>query len=125
MFQIFDLKDLLDFGNSSMSNKLLPASTIKINDKNISEINLITSLRNIAMHGKNPVERDQQSSVYSLDSLRYLFTALKTLETFTYRVEKLISDHPDHKKSVLMDNRSKLEIIHQHHPKALNYFIGN
>lgn len=124
-FQIFDLKDLLDFGNSSMSNKLLPASTIKINDKNISEINLITSLRNIAMHGKNPVERDQQSSVYSLDSLRYLFTALKTLETFTYRVEKLISDHPDHKKSVLMDNRSKLEIIHQHHPKALNYFIGN
>ena len=124
-FQLFDLKDLLEFGNSRYSKKLFPAETMLINDKTISEITLITSLRNIAMHGKNPIEKDQHSSVYSLDSLKYLFTALNTLEKFTYRIENLINKHEDYQKSIQMDNRSKLEIIDKHHPKALNYFIGS
>jgi hypothetical protein len=123
-FQIFDLKDLLEFGNSSKFGKLFPSRSLTVNNENINEINLINSLRNIAMHGKNPVEKNQESSVYSLESLKYLFTALKTLKSFTYKIEKLIMDQDDYKKSVKMDNKSKLEIIHQHHPKALNYFIG-
>lgn len=124
-FQLFDLKDLLEFGNSSQHDQLFPSTTIDLNGKNFSQIKLVTSLRNMAMHGKNPVEKDQETSVYSVDSLQYLFTALKTLENFTYRIEKLINNHEDYQKSVMMDNRSKLHIIHQHHPKALNYFIGN
>ena len=124
-FQVFDLRDLLQFGNSSYSDKLFPSETIELNNKNINEINLVTSLRNMAMHGKNPVEKDEESSVYSIESLRYLFTALRTLEDFTYRIEKLIDGQEDYRKSLIMDNRSKLEIIHEHHPQALNYFIGD
>lgn len=124
-FQVFGLKDLLEFGNSSQSNKLFRTTTVSLKDRTVNEGTLVNSLRNMAMHGKNPVEIDEESSVYSIESLKYLFEALKILENFTYRVEKLIANHEDYQKSVMMDNRSKLEIIHQHHPKALNYFIGN
>lgn len=124
-FQVFDLRDLLEFGNSSFSDTLFPSATIELNGKKIHEIKLVTSLRNMAMHGKNPVEKDLESSVYSIESLRYLFTALKTLEEFTYRIEKMISCQEDYRKSVIMDNRNKLEIIHDQHPQALSYFIGD
>ncbi|MCY2687629.1 hypothetical protein [Salinimicrobium sp. TH3] len=124
-FQVFDLRDLLEFGNSSYTDKLFPSETIEVNGKKIDQIRLVTSLRNMAMHGKNPVEKDEETSVYSIESLRYLFTALKTLEDFTYHIEKLISSQEDYRKSLVMDNRSKLEIIHEHHPQALNYFIGD
>lgn len=124
-FQMFDLLDLLDFGNSAKSGKIFPATTIELNDKKYSQITLVTSLRNMAMHGKNPVEKDQETSVYSINSLRYLFTALKTLEYFTHQIENLINNQEDYKKSIMMDNQSKLNIIHKHHPKALNYFIRN
>lgn len=124
-FQMFDLKDLLEFGNDSQSKRLFEYDKIDLNGKSLYESTLVNSLRNMAMHGKNPIEIDEESSVYSIESLEYLFTALKTLETFTYRIEKLIDDHEDYQKSVRMDNRSKLEIIYQHHPKALNYFMGH
>ena len=124
-FQMFDLKDLLEFGNDSQSNNAFSYEKVNFQDKNIYESTLVNSLRNMAMHGKNPVEIDEESSVYSIESLEYLFKALKVLETFTYRIEKLIADHGDYKKSVMMDNRSKLEIIYQHHPKALSYFMRN
>ncbi len=124
-FQVFDLRDLLEFGNSSYTDKLFPSETIEVNGRKIDQIRLVTSLRNMAMHGKNPVEKDEETSVYSIESLRYLFTALKTLEDFTYHIEKLISSQEDYRKSLVMDNRSKLEIIHEHHPQALNYFIGD
>lgn len=124
-FQMFDLKDLLEFGNDSQSNNLFQYEKVDLQGRNIYESTMINSLRNMAMHGKNPIEIDEESSVYSIESLEYLFNALKILETFTYRIEKLIAEHEDYKKSVMMDNRSKLEIIHQHHPKALNYFMRN
>lgn len=124
-FQMFDLKDLLEFGNDDQSNNLFEYKKIELHGNSIYESTLVNSLRNMAMHGKNPVELDEESSVYSIESLEYLFQGLKTLENFTYRIEKLIADHDDYQKSVRMDNRSKLEIIYQHHPKALNYFIRN
>ena len=127
-FQFFDLKDLLEFGNSSFSNKIFSSKSIEYDSKNNKkehQINLVCNLRNMAMHGKNPVEKNQETSVYSIESLRYLFTALKTLVSLTHRVDKLVNKHSDYKKSVMMDNQNKLEIIHQHHPKALNYFIDN
>ena len=124
-FQMFDLKDLLEFGNDSQSNNAFTYEKVNFQDKDSYESTLVNSLRNMAMHGKNPVEIDEESSVYSIESLEYLFKALKVLETFTYRIEKLIADHGDYKKSVMMDNRSKLEIIYQHHPKALSYFMRN
>src|SRR5690606_20096266 len=124
-FQMFDLKDLLEFGNDPQSNRLFEYKKIDVNGKSLYESTMVNSLRNMAMHGKNPIEMDEESSVYSIESLEYLFKALNILEAFTYRIEKLIADHEDYQKSVRMDNRSKLNIIYEHHPKALNYFIGN
>lgn len=124
-FQLFSLKDLLEFGNDSQSENLFTSSSIQIEDKNIREIHLVNNLRNMAMHGKNPVEINEGTSVYSMESLAYLFLSLNTLKKFTYRIEKKISEHEDYQKSVQMDNRSKLEIIYKHHPKALSYFMGN
>ncbi|QAA80565.1 hypothetical protein EI546_01940 [Aequorivita sp. H23M31] len=124
-FQMFDLKDLLEFGNDAPSKNAFQYEKVDLQGRDIYESTMVNSLRNMAMHGKNPIEMDEESSVYSIESLEYLFHALKILETFTYRIEKLIADHEDYKKSVIMDNRSKLEIIYQHHPKAINYFMGN
>ncbi len=124
-FQIFDLKDLLDFGNSSQSHKIFKTESVQINDKKIHQITLVNSLRNIAMHGKNPIEKNEETFIYTIESLSLLFQALNNLRILTYRLEKNISEHPDFIKSMQMDNRSKLQIIHQHHPKALNYFIGS
>ena len=124
-FQMFDLKDLLEFGNDAQSGHLFEYDKVDFQGKSVFESTLVNSLRNMAMHGKNPVEIDEESSVYSIESLEYLFNALNVLETFTYRIEKLINEHGDYRKSVMMDNRSKLEIIFQHHPKALTYFMRN
>lgn len=124
-FQMFTLKELLEFGNSSQSKEVFPSERVFINNKPQPEGFFINNLRNMAMHGQNPVDQDEESSVYSIDSLNYLFKSLEILKKLTYRIEKLIANHEDYQKSIQMDNRSKLEIIHQHHPKALNFFIGN
>lgn len=124
-FQMFTLKELLEFGSSSHSNELFPSKNVRINNNNRPEGFFINNLRNIAMHGQNPVDKDEESSVYSIESLKHLFKSLEILKKFTYRIEKLIANHEDYQKSIQMDNRSKLEIIHQHHPKALNFFIGD
>lgn len=124
-FQMFDLKDLLEFGNDSPSNHAFQYKKINLQEKDLYESTLVNSLRNMAMHGKNPIELDEESSVYSIESLQYLFMALKTLKEFTYRIEKLIDGNEDYQKSVRMENRAKLQIIDQHHPKALDYFMGN
>lgn len=122
-FQLFTLKDLLEFSNDNDHQNLLKSQKIEVNGKHLEEIKLVNDLRNMAMHGKNPIELEQESHVFSTDSLNKLFQSLKTLRRLTYRVEKIIVDHPDYRKSVEMENRSKLHIIDQHHPKALNYFL--
>ncbi len=123
-FQGFTLKDLLEFANDAQPESIFPYSKINFQGKSIYESTLVNSLRNLAMHGQDPVEIDEETSVYSIESLEYLFKALKTLETFTYRIEKLIANHSDYSTSVRMENQSKLEIIYKHNPKALRYFIG-
>ena len=123
-FQGFTLKDLLEFANDTQPESIFPYGKVDVQGKSISESTLVNSLRNMAMHGQNPVEIDEETSVYSIESLEYLFKALKTLESFTYRIEKLIANHSDHRTSVRMENQSKLQIIYKHNPKALRYFIG-
>ena len=123
-FQGFTLKDLLEFANDTQPESIFPYAKVIVEGKSIYESSLVNSLRNLAMHGQNPVEIDEETSVYSIESLEYLFKALKTLETFTYRIEKLIANHTDYRTSVRMENQSKLQIIYKHNPKALRYFIG-
>jgi len=78
----------------------------------------------MAMHGKNPVALHKDTSIYSLESLQRLMESLLVLRQEYALVINKLRQHPDFLKSIELENRSKLEIIHNHHPKALQYFLG-
>ena len=52
---------------------------------------------------------------------KIFLTNVKGLSTETL---KLIHENKDFVKSIQIDNQNKLRIIHDHHPKALEYFIS-
>lgn len=76
------------------------------------------------MHGKNPVGQDSQTSIYSIDSFKYFLFGLKVLRVEYAKILSSIYKHADFIRSIELENRSKLDIIHIHHPKALEYFLG-
>jgi len=97
--------------------------TAKCNKNNDNDI--ISSLRNMVMHGKNPIEKDTDSSIFSIDSLYKFQESLTILKDYNSKLEELIFNNSDYQLSVKLENQSKLKIIHEHHPRALKYFIGN
>jgi hypothetical protein len=119
-FQLCELSDLMSYTCSSFSNKLFKFD----NHNNISGNKIIGDLRNLAMHGKNPIEKDIDTSIFSIESLQRFEHALEILHFYSTKLEGLIYENEDYIKSVQMENRRKLIIIHQHHPRALKYFIG-
>jgi hypothetical protein len=76
------------------------------------------------MHGKNPVSKNNETSIYSIDSLHVLIDSLHVLRQEYAMIIMKIRQHQDFLKAVKLDNRGKLEIIHSHHPRALEYFLG-
>lgn len=123
-FQLFEFSDLLHFLNSTHSEACFRMPKAMIDGKEQNGITVLTTLRNLAMHGKNPVTFDQPGEIYSLRSLQILFDQLEFLKIQTHRLMLLIRNHPDYLKSIKMDNKNKLRIIHDYHPRALWYFIG-
>lgn len=123
-FQIFDFSDILDFLGSSFSKKLHKIGKYTINNKSQDGVKILRDLRNLAMHGKNPVMVDKSTSIYTINSLEILIDSLMVLRNEYASVTMKIRKHPDFLKSIELDNRGKLEIIHKHHPKALEYFLG-
>lgn len=123
-FQMCDLSDLMDYCNSSYSNKLFKFGNTSKSDKR-SDNEIIGSLRNMVMHGKNPIEKDADSSIFSIASLLKFQESLKILEYYNSKLEESIYTNLDYQLSVKLENQSKLKIIHDHHPRALKYFIGN
>lgn len=123
-FQMCDLSDLMDYCNSSYSNKLFKFENSSKSDKR-SDNEIIRSFRNMVMHGKNPIEKNTESSIFSIASLLHFQESLKILEHYNSKLEELIHNNADYQRSVQLENQSKLKIIHEHHPGALKYFIGN
>lgn len=119
-FQLCELSDLMSYTCSSFSNQLFKFDT----HNDISGNKIIGDLRNLAMHGKNPIEKDSDTSIFSIESLQRFEHGLSILKYYSVKLEALIYKHDDYIKSVQMENRSKLVIIHHHHPRALKYFIG-
>ena len=76
------------------------------------------------MHWKNPISIDQETSIYSIESLHLLMNYLEILNKYNSKLEEMIFSNEDYQKTIQMEYKSKLEIIHQHHPKSLKYFIG-
>jgi DNA/RNA endonuclease YhcR with UshA esterase domain len=76
------------------------------------------------MHGKNPIEKDIFSSIFSIESLIKFHRSLEILKYYNSKLEELIYTNEDYQLSVKLENQNKLKIIHEHHPRALKYFIG-
>jgi hypothetical protein len=123
-FQLFDFSDIMDFASSSFSDKIHTFGQYEINMSKKNGAEELKKLRNLAMHGKNPVSINYETSIFSLDSLEQLFESLKILRKEYSAISLKIRQHPDFQKSIKLENRSKLDIIHYHHPKALEYFLG-
>lgn len=123
-FQLFDFTDILKFAESRFSGQVHKIGNHFVDGKDRPGIDLLRELRNMAMHGKNPIVKNRETAVYTWDSLKALRDSLKLLEREYYLVNEKIQKHPDFLKSLVLENRSKLEIIHNHHPKALEFFLG-
>lgn len=75
------------------------------------------------MHWKNPISIYQETSIYSIESLHLLMNSLEILNKYNSKLEEMIFSNEDYQKTIQMEYKSKLEIIHQHLPKWLKYFI--
>jgi hypothetical protein len=125
-FQIFDFSDLLLFAASNFTNKCHKIDTFKNgSSKHNDPIKLLVQLRNMAMHGKNPVSKDNVTAIYSINSLHILAESLELLSTQYALLSHKVRLHPDYQLAIELENRFKLQIIHEHHPRALEYFLGN
>ena len=67
---------------------------------------------------------NHETIIYSLKSLESLFESLKILRKEYGDITFKIKQDPDYEKSIKLENLSKLDIIYNHHPKALEYFLG-
>jgi hypothetical protein len=122
-FQLCELSDLMDYCNSTFSYNIFKFENHKDFDSKIGS-QIIGSLRNIVMHGKNPIEKDIDTSIFSIESLIKFQKSLEILKYYNSRLEELIYSNEDYQLSVKLENQNKLKIIHEHHPRALKYFIG-
>lgn len=123
-FQLFDFKEILLFGSSRKSKQIFKVPKVIIDNQEKDGIEVLSELRNLAMHGKDPVELDQQKSIYNLSSLQAINNKLKYFKEQYLNVLKLIHENNDFVKSIQIHNQNKLRMIHNHHPKALEYFIS-
>lgn len=122
-FQLFDLSDLMDYCNSSFSGKIFKFENHDSHNNSIGN-HIIGPLRNMVMHGKNPIQKDGDTSIFSIESLETFKSSLEILAYYNSKLEIEIFNNIDYQKSIKLENKSKLEIIHLHHPRALKYFIG-
>jgi hypothetical protein len=110
----FEFRDLLEFAQHITDNSYtLP------NNRYINELG---DLRNTAMHAKDPVTMSTDR-IYSLSDFKNLFRRVNMLRTEHDKLQHLSRVHPTQMRSMELENRFKLEIITNHHPKALNYFL--
>jgi hypothetical protein len=116
-FQQFDFSDLLNFCSSNFQQS-------KIYGIPGSKIEKLKNLRNLAMHGKNPIEKNVETSIYDLKSLENLTNMLNILKDELNSIKSRINGSTDYTKSIKLNNKAKLEIIDKFHPFAINYYLN-
>jgi hypothetical protein len=122
-FQLFEFSDLMNFAENSFSKVVHQINDYSINGKQKTGKEILRELRNLVMHGKNPVTKENEKLIYSIRSLQGFMESLLVLRIEYGAVINKIRQHPDYLKAIELENRSKLDIIHNHHPKALEYFL--
>jgi hypothetical protein len=120
--QHFYLNDLLHFGNSSLSSKLFVTNEIDSRLKQPHDA-IINSLRNSVMHAKDSI--DTKTNL-NLNSERNLNEFKIKVNVFVHAFEKLdfeLKSNSNYIKAIKLDNFSKLQIIGEHFPNAIEFFI--
>jgi hypothetical protein len=121
-FQLFLFRDLLNVCASPLTNNTY---NVHASGRSASgTIRQLCNLRNVAMHAKDPVGKDNAGTIYSIDDLKVLKKQVLLLKEESHRLSQMIWNHPSYQRSIELENRKKLEIIHLHHPEALSYFLG-
>lgn len=124
-FQTFDFSEILQFAASDFTSRVHRVQHSQSQSSASKDpIHMLVQLRNMAMHGKNPVYKDKSAAVYSTSSLIDLVESLNLLRFEYASLSKKVRSHTHFQKAIELENRFKLEIIHDHHPRALEYFLG-
>lgn len=123
--QHFSLSHLLQFANSSYSSHLLDTRNgIELSSGSKSTISqIILDLRNSAMHGKDSIDFQTESGVHTIDQLQDFYKSINTFISKFEELEQKILSHEKHKRALILDNASKLQIIGEHYPDAIEFFI--
>ncbi len=120
--QHFYLNDLLHFGNSSLSSKLFV--TNEINDwLNQPHDAIINSLRNSVMHAKDSIDTKTDLNLNSEKNLNEFKIKVNVFVHAFERLDFELKSSSNYIKAIKLDNFSKLQIIGEHFPNAIEFFI--
>ena len=122
-FQLFEFSDILEFAESNFTNSIFKTKDYKFDGNIESGKEILRKLRNLAMHGKNPIEKQSATSIYSFESLKNLSNSLLVLRKEYSRITNTINSHPAYKRIKLLGNKNKLELISKYRSKSLDYFL--
>lgn len=122
--QLFTLSQLLDFGNSSVSKKLFLTNDSKesyLEKKDPRSV--IIELRNIVMHAKDSISTQSEFELHKINELQKFYQRIDTFIVKYEQLETLIQGHEKQRRAIILDNESKLKIIGNHYPNAIEFFL--
>ncbi|MCE2790118.1 MAG: hypothetical protein LW630_09430 [Saprospiraceae bacterium] len=122
--QLFTLSQLLDFGNSTVSNKLFLTNDTKESklDKKDPRT-VIIELRNIVMHAKDSISIRNELELHKINELQKFYQRVDTFILKYEGLEALIQGHEKQRRAIMLDNASKLNIIGNYYPNAIEFFL--
>lgn len=120
--QHFYLNDLLHFGNSSLSSKLFVTNEID-NRLNKPNDEIINSLRNSVMHAKDSIDTKTDLNLNSERNLKEFKIKVSVFVDAYERLDFELKSNSNYVKAIKLDNYSKLQIIGEHFPNAIDFFI--
>jgi hypothetical protein len=120
--QHFYLNDLLLFGNSNFSSKLFVTNEMD-NRLNRPNDEIINSLRNSVMHAKDSIDTKTDLNLNSEKNLNEFKIKVNVFVNAFERLDFALKSNSNYIKAIKLDNFSKLQIIGEHFPNAIEFFI--
>jgi hypothetical protein len=114
--QLFNLSHLLEFGNSELGRYGFPISTSE-------EKKSLIDLRNKVMHAKDSIDLSNAYDIQTAQQLNKFYETIEVFIKYYELLEEKIFSHNKHCRAIILDNASKLKIIGDHYPNAIEYFI--
>ncbi len=114
--QLFNLSHLLEFGKSELGRNVFPISTS-------GEKKSLIDLRNKVMHAKDSIDLSNAYEIQTAQQLNKFYEAIEIFIKYYELLDEKICSHDKHCRAIVLDNTSKLKIIGDHYPNAIEYFI--